>query len=147
MREITTRVDIDASPAAVWRVLTDFAAYPEWNPFMTVEGHPRKGERLTVHLSPPGGRSVTFRPVVRRADGDELRWEGRLFVPGLYDGTHRFALTEHPDGTTTLVHDETFGGVLVGPINRRFGPAVERGFEEMNAALKARVEAQSEAVA
>ena len=31
---VTTTIDIDAGPHAVWDVLTDFPAYPEWNPFM-----------------------------------------------------------------------------------------------------------------
>ena len=31
---VTTPIDIDARPQAVWDVLVDFPAYPEWNPFM-----------------------------------------------------------------------------------------------------------------
>ncbi|WP_254536837.1 SRPBCC domain-containing protein [Halomarina litorea] len=140
MRRIETSIDIDAPPRVVWDVLTDFAAYSEWNPFMTVEGEPREGERLAVRLTPPGARATTFRPTVLVADGSELRWRGDLLVPGLYDGEHSFALERRDDGTTRLRHDEVFSGVLVGLINRRVGPAVERGFWAMNAALKERVE-------
>jgi len=40
LREIETTVEIDAPPAAVWRVLTDFPTYGEWNPFIpTIAGN------------------------------------------------------------------------------------------------------------
>jgi uncharacterized protein YndB with AHSA1/START domain len=32
MKEIHTEIEINASAEKVWRVLTDFAAYSEWNP-------------------------------------------------------------------------------------------------------------------
>ena len=34
MREISTYVDIDANRGLVWEVLTDFARYPDWNPYV-----------------------------------------------------------------------------------------------------------------
>ncbi|MFQ5793715.1 MAG: SRPBCC family protein [Candidatus Bipolaricaulia bacterium] len=34
MKEIQTEVEIDASAERVWQLLTDFAAFPEWNPFI-----------------------------------------------------------------------------------------------------------------
>jgi uncharacterized protein YndB with AHSA1/START domain len=33
-KQLRAQVDIQASPERVWEVLTDFAAYPEWNPFI-----------------------------------------------------------------------------------------------------------------
>jgi len=33
-RHIHTEIPIQISPRRVWQVLTDFAAYPGWNPFI-----------------------------------------------------------------------------------------------------------------
>ena len=47
VREIRAETVIAAPPEAVWRVLTDFAAYPDWNPFIrSIEGKPWVGTRL-----------------------------------------------------------------------------------------------------
>jgi uncharacterized protein YndB with AHSA1/START domain len=32
MRELRDEIEIEATPERVWEILTDFAAYPEWNP-------------------------------------------------------------------------------------------------------------------
>lgn len=140
MRELTTSIDIDASPDAVWSVLTDFRHYPEWNPFMRVVGRANEGAHLVVELTPPEKRQFRFRPTVTHVERPrELRWVGHLFVSGLYDGEHRFTLEATGEGTR-LTHAESFGGVLTGLINRFVGSATEAGFREMNAALKERVE-------
>jgi len=142
MDEIVTEIEIDAPPASVWDVLTDFGSYSEWNPVMDISGEPAEGERLEVTVSYENTRQMTFRPNVLIADEPtEFRWQGRLFVKGLYDGEHRFLLTPLDDGERTRVtHAETFRGALVGFINRRIGSNVEAGFKDMNEALKMRVE-------
>ncbi|MFF4894327.1 SRPBCC family protein [Micromonospora chersina] len=138
---ISTTIDIAASPQAVWEVLTDFAAYPEWNPFMRhIEGTAEVGTKLVVHLSPPGGRGMTFKPTVLAADpGRELRWLGKLGVGGLFDGEHSFVLTANADGTTHLIHGERFSGVLVTLFKGTL-KNTHAGFDAFNHALKQRVE-------
>ncbi|MER3407514.1 MAG: SRPBCC domain-containing protein, partial [Nitrososphaera sp.] len=38
-KEVRTEIEIAAGPQRVWQVITDFARYPEWNPFIRrVEG-------------------------------------------------------------------------------------------------------------
>lgn len=142
MDEIITTIEIDAPPRAVWEVLTDFDSYDEWNPTIEITGSPTEGERLEVVLSLPDRKPQPFRPKLLVVDeSSELRWQGRLFVPGLYDGEHRFVLEPLDDGERTrLTHAETFRGVLVGFINRRIGDDIETGFERANEALKSRVE-------
>ena len=142
MDEIITDIEIDGSPEAVWAVLTDFEAYPEWNPAMEIDGDAVEGDRLEVTMDYENMRKMTFNPRVLVSDRPtELRWRGRLFVSGLYDGEHRFELTPLDDGERTrLTQAETFRGVLVGFINRRIGDDVEAGFNQVNDALKRRVE-------
>ena len=142
MDEIITDIEINAPPQAVWDVLTDFEGYDEWNPVMEISGTPTEGDRLTMILTLPDRKPQPFKPKVLVAEEPaELRWQGRLFVPGLYDGEHWFELAALDEGRRTqLTHAETFRGVLVGFINRRIGKEGEAAFEEMNAALKERVE-------
>ena len=141
MRELRSEIEIDAPPERVWQVLIDFGAYPQWNPFIrSIEGEPRVGSRLKVRIEPPGARGMTFRPTVRVAEpARELRWLGRLFVPGLVDGEHRLALEPLEGRRSRFIQGERFSGLLVGLITGTLA-ATERGFEQMNQALKTRSE-------
>ena len=140
--QIERTIEIEASAECVWEVLTEFEGYPEWNPFVvSVVGELTPGARLTVRLQPPGGRAMTFRPTVLRAEpGRELRWLGRLGVRGLFDGEHHFTIHPLGPGRVRFVHGETFRGILVWLLGRTLGNTA-RGFEAMNRALKARAEA------
>jgi hypothetical protein len=47
MKEINTEIEINASAEKVWQLLTDFAAYPQWNPFIrSVNGKPEEGDKV-----------------------------------------------------------------------------------------------------
>ncbi len=141
-KELSHEVEIDAEPDAVWAVLADTDAYPDWNPFVRrLSGELREGARLEVRITPPGGRAMSFKPTVLAAKpGRELRWLGRVLFRGLLDGEHSFRIEPLPGGRSRFVQSERFSGILVRP----FGKTLDKtrlGFEEMNASLKARVEA------
>jgi hypothetical protein len=64
-KQLTSQIDIDASPSQVWDVLCDFAAYEDWNPFIVqADGTAQAGCPLTLRLQPAEGRAVTVRPTV-----------------------------------------------------------------------------------
>lgn len=142
MRSIYTDVKIDAAPDRVWSLLTDFESYPDWNPFIQrIEGHARKGARLDVLLKPPDGRAMRFRPTVERLDPPRtFSWKGRLLLPGLFDGHHIFEIEPLGPTRVRFVHREDFRGMLVPLLWNQLDTTTRRGFEAMNAALKARVE-------
>jgi len=141
MLELRTQIDVDASLARVWDVLTDFAAYPQWNPFIRrVDGILALRSRLVVRIQPPGGRGMTFRPTVLRVEPErEFAWRGRTLLPGLFDGEHVFRLERQGSGVR-LLHGETFTGVLVPLLRGSLDTTTRAGFEAMNRALKSRAE-------
>jgi hypothetical protein len=142
MKEIHTEVEINAPAERVWRMLTDFRAYPEWNPFVRrVEGEARVGARLHVDIQPSSAKKMSFRPTVLAADPNrELRWLGRLWLPGLFDGEHSFSIEPLREGRVRFVQRERFGGLLVPFLWKMLDDHTRRGFEEMNRALKLRAE-------
>jgi hypothetical protein len=141
-RNIRHTIEIDASPAMVWATLTDTASFRDWNPFMhRAEGELRPSARLEVEIEPPGGRSMKFKPTVLSVEPEhELRWIGRLIMPGLFDGEHSFRLEPLESGSTRFTMAEHFTGLLV-PLFGGTLAKTQAGIEQMNVALKARAEA------
>jgi hypothetical protein len=141
--ELHTEIDIGAPPEAVWEVLVDLDRYSDWNPFIvSAEGRPEVGERLTNRMQPPGGKGVTFKPTVTVvAPAVTFEWLGRLGLPGIFDGRHRFDLAPSETGGTLVTHSEQLDGILVRFLRKSLDTETLAGFEAMNAALKARVEA------
>jgi hypothetical protein len=146
MKQLHTEVEIEAPAERVWELLTNFASYPEWNPFIrSISGQPAPGERLEVRIEPPSGRGMTFKPKVLNADPNrELRWLGHLLVPGLFDGEHSLTIQPLEGNRIRFVQREAFKGLLVPLFARSLDTNTHRGFEEMNRALKERAESAPE---
>ncbi len=143
MKELFTEIEIAASPERVWQILVDFSQFPAWNPFIKkAEGEIKEGNRLKVHLAPPGGTGMTFDPVVKRVIlHREFCWLGHLIIPGLFDGEHIFEILPTDNGEVRFVQRETFRGILVPLFWKSLETSTKQGFQDMNAALKQRAEA------
>jgi hypothetical protein len=142
MKELRTEIEIAASPEAVWSILTDFAAFPEWNPFIReASGEQKVGGKLRIRVVPSGGNGMVFKPTVLAHEPNrELRWVGRLPIPGLFEGEHGFILEPIGNGRTRLTQREVFTGLLVPLLTRSLDGGTKKGFEAMNLALKERAE-------
>ena len=142
MKVIRSEIEINASAERVWEVLTDFASFPQWNPFMRrASGELKKGTRLEVNLQPNGARSMTFRPLILKVEPNrELRWLGSLWIHGLFDGEHVLTIEPLGENRVHFAQHEIFKGLLVPLMSGSLDRDAKRGFEEMNKALKARVE-------
>jgi hypothetical protein len=142
MKELHTEIEIQASDARVWQLLTDFASFPKWNPFIRrASGEVKVGARLDVYIQPSGASGMVFKPTVLRAEPKrELRWLGSLLVPGLFDGEHIFTIEPLGENRVRFTQGEIFRGILVPLLASSLDKDTRRSFEEMNLALKDRAE-------
>ncbi|MEV5612476.1 SRPBCC domain-containing protein [Streptomyces sp. NPDC052225] len=143
---LTASVEIRATPDEVWRVLTDFAAYDEWNPFMTSarvtssDGRLVEGARLHVVLHDDEGGSP-FTPRVQEATpGKELRWLGKMGPGWIADGRHRFVVERVGPDRVRLTQSESFTGVAVPFAQGYLKSETLPQFRAMNKALAQRAE-------
>jgi hypothetical protein len=142
MHRIETQIDINASAERVWSVLMDFPGYARWNPFIrSIEGAPKVGESLNVHIQPQGSNGMRFHPTVLAVEaGHEFRWKGKLVIRGMFDGEHYFILEQKSGTQVVFRQGETFSGVLVPILRRSLDGATKQGFVAMNEALKREAE-------
>lgn len=134
------QITIDASPATVWQVITDFEAFPQWNPMTpAMKGELALGASLKGMLG-LGPLKVPFFPKLLTVDeNSELRWKGG--VPGAFVADHRFIVEAAPDGGSILRHHEEFSGIfaLKGPTEKTANSV----HAKFNAACKLRAESLS----
>lgn len=140
--ELFTEIEINATSEKVWQVLTDAAAYPEWNPFVReLDGELKVGERIQAYLQPPNQKGMSFKPrIIKFVPRRELRWFGSLGIPGLFDGEHIFELRSPSPHKVHFVQREVFRGLLAPMILKSVSANTRAGFELMNKALKKRCE-------
>ena len=143
MHKIDTSIEINASPEAVWRVFSDFAAYGDWNPFIKeLTGDIATGGRISIAMDQGDGKLWRIRPaVIAYEPGARLEWRGRLMLPGVFTGAHSFVLEELEGGRTKFRQEERFTGLLVPFFKGMLEAKTRPAFEAMNTALKKRVEA------
>ena len=141
-RELRTEIEIAASTDKVWNVFADFESYPDWTDiFRFPRGHLETGKKLEVIITPTDSRSITFRPVLLRAnERQEFRWKGHLLLSGVFDGEHYFRIEGIDGGRARFVHGEIFTGLLVPWLWRDLDTGTRRGFERFNRDLKKKVE-------
>lgn len=74
MKTIQTEVLIQAPVDLVWKTLTNFSDYSNWNPFIRqIKGTATLGAKLSVTIAPEGNKPMTFKPtIITLIDNQEL---------------------------------------------------------------------------
>lgn len=109
--EISSSINIAATPEDVWAVLADLANYPQWHPaFQSVTGELTAGGTLTIKTtSPATGNPITLKVKVLTVEpGSELAWASKLL--GITTIRRRFLLRA-ADGGTELTQAGTYRGL------------------------------------
>lgn len=137
MKAFSTAIQIQATPQAVWTVLTDGAHWAEWNPTVDrVEGTIAAGGKVSVYVKLSPGRAFPVR-VSAFEPPHRMVWTGGMPL-GLFKGERIYTLTPHAAGVAFAMR-ETFSGPMA-PLITRSIPDMQPAFDQFAAALKRRCE-------
>jgi hypothetical protein len=144
LKTVSTVIKIRAKPEKVWDILTKFSDYEEWNPVMTrIIGEANLGKKIEVHIRTIKGKNRIYHPTITKFEiNKELRWQGRSFLPGIFEGERIFEIKEISSEEISLIHLEVFRGIGVKLFGNRLDEDLQESFEAMNIALKARAESK-----
>lgn len=137
MKSFATSTVIQATPQAVWSVLTDAAQWTKWNTTVDkVEGKIAAGEKIKVYAKLSPGRAFPVKVSTFDAP-NRMVWTGGMPL-GLFKGERTYTLTPKAGGVEFFMR-EAFTGPMA-PLITKSIPDMQPAFEEFAAALKRRCE-------
>jgi hypothetical protein len=138
MKSFSANTTIKASPETIWRIITDAAHYPEWDPSaVRIEGTIADGQMVTAYtkLSPRAFPAKVTNVIPNKS----MQWVGGMPL-GLFKGVRTFTLDPKKNGTVDFSIREEFSGPLLFLMGRTV-PDMTKTFQDFVAGLKARAEA------
>jgi hypothetical protein len=141
MKEYSSTALIEATPTAIWEILTDAPGYPNWNPSVDrVEGTIAPGETIKVLVKVNPGRAFPVK-VTEFKPGEKMVWSGGMPL-GLFKGVRTYTLTPEGNGGTRFTMREEYTGPLL-PMIWRSIPDLGPSFDQFTSGLKARAEGKA----
>ncbi|KAF5632987.1 hypothetical protein F25303_9270 [Fusarium sp. NRRL 25303] len=145
MREIQESITIAVPPSQVWSVLMDLESWSKWNTYVTsIKVQPPHtelafGSKQTITID----KTQTYTNIVSVLQPEkELRWNGSILTPIIFDTEHWCRLEAVEDGRSTrFTQGERFTGILA-PVAAAAGKLneLQEGYVRMNQDLKKVVE-------
>lgn len=144
MKELATEIQINSGAEIVWKILTDFKNYSQWNPILIkIIGELSIGNTLEIHLNTIGGKNRIYHPKITKITPNrELRWSGKFFFAKIFSGERIFLIEKLSDNKVNLVNKEIFSGIGVKLAPQKMEDDILASFKKMNEALKRTVEHQ-----
>ena len=142
MKELSTAIQINSSPEILWKVITDFKNYYQWNPILQkIKGEPLIGNQLEIHLNTVGGKKRIYHPkVIKITPNHELRWKGSFIFSQIFSGERIFLIERLGENKVNFVNKEIFSGIGVRFTPQKMEDDILASFKKMNEALKKNIE-------
>jgi hypothetical protein len=138
MKSYDATSTIQASPDAIWAILTDAPGYQAWDSGVErVEGRIAPGEKIKVVSKANPGRAFPVK-VTEFTPGQRMTWSGGMPL-GLFKGVRTFTLSPQSNGTTTFTMHEEYTGPLL-PLIWRSMPDLGPSFKQFANGLRQRAE-------
>lgn len=141
-RSIEASAEVDAPIEKVWAILTDFEAYPQWNPFtlsVDTRFEPGRPVIMEVALMPPKTmRQVEFINLIEAPR--RIAWGYVMGHASILQANRYQVLEPLADGRCRYRTVDYFSGAMVPLMMATMGSKVRAGFEGVARALKDRAE-------
>lgn len=137
-------ITLEASPEAIWRVLTDLSAYTEWNPMIkTASGTPAPSAQIQVTIAYLGADLL-------RGNAEVTGWVPNKyfsFVIGKgptwwYREEHILRLKLREDGKVTFFNEIYATGLALRFGRKSAAHRLRYALDQMNEALRDRLQIQ-----
>ena len=139
MREYKASIDIKAPAEAVWNILLDTSAYPEWDPYCDkIEGDVVLGKKIKAYSKLSPGRAFPVKVTELRTN-EKMTWSGGMPL-GLFKGERTFVIDPASEGQVHFTVREVFSGPMLKLIGKSI-PDMTEAFEAFVSGLKGRAEA------
>lgn len=137
-------IEIAAPAPTVWEVLTDFAAYDEWNPFArSVRCDLRPGGAIDMEVVLLGAKPMRQREFVNSVDpGRGFSYSMKPVPGGLLRSRRDQEVIDLGDGRSRYLSRFRIEGPLSPVVSGLMGRSMRRGFDAHAAGLKARAESR-----
>ena len=145
MRELRAEIQISAPIDRVWKVLTDFDHWKDWNPMVNqASGGASVGSKLSITMRGPDSKdAMKYQPIVLEVNPpNRFRWRATMMSGVMFTNDRVFELKEQ-NGETVFINKEEFSGLMVPLFWSKMNEFVVPILEKMNKALKDKVEAKS----
>src|SRR3982074_1516657 len=138
MKSYDATADIEATPDAIWAILTDAPNLSNWDSGVErVEGKIAPGETIKVLVKVNPGRAFPVK-VTEFKPNERMVWSGGMPL-GLFKGVRTYTLTPTGNGETSFKMREEYSGPMLGMIWKSI-PDLGPAFQEFAQSLKRRAE-------
>lgn len=139
---ICNDIIVTATRGRLWSVLSDFALYEQWNPFLSAMRVDERDPNVIYATIVPVGKRATRSTlrITERVEQRKLSWQGSFLSPAMLRGAQSLELVEIAPGRVLLRHTEHFHGWLLPFVWPYLAVSLREGFEVMAFAVKRRCE-------
>lgn len=145
MKEIITSIEISSTSKSLWYTLSDFDNYSKWNPFIVdVKGIFEEGSKIEIFVKTRKGNIRKYKPrITKLVEHKEIRWYGSSVLPGIFNSERIFQIDQINPSKVIFTHRARFFGIAVMFLSSSFTSELNNSFNDMNFALKKRVESEA----